>query len=84
MLSRILSSRYSFGSLRDGAAWHYLEFRQGVQFSAHSIWSLHGDGQSGCKPGKQEGSLFAQPESLGYTHCCSNVNVYEGCNKILN
>lgn len=36
------------------------------------------------QPGKQEGSLFAQPQSLGYAHCCSNVNVYEGCNKILN
>lgn len=55
-----------------------------VPFPTCFIQGLRSDGQSGCKPGKQEGTLFAQPESLGYAHCCSNVNVYEGCNKILN
>lgn len=63
-----------------GTTW----IQQVVPYSASFSQGLHGDGQSGCEPGKQEGSLFAQPESLGYAHCCSNVNVYEGCNKILN
>lgn len=53
-------------------------------FLAHFILDLSGDGQRAWKLRKGGEACLLRLTLQGATHCCSNVNVYEGHNKILN